>query len=216
MPSCLSTGVKLGRRLCRCASCGVVAEETRNSVKEEPGVSSGGEGAGPSSGGAGAEQRRRRIAEASSVDGTRGRGGRGTQGHGAVLVASGGENVGAAAKSDETRGGGKEGRTVMPEEKTAQWQRRRTTISRKGGARLGCRRSALQWKDRSGESRLTLTMTVDNDGDGGSEACAAAGIIRQRRSPKFGFVEKGVEEDGLLVFTLFWVLTYIDMSLIVD
>ncbi|KAK9122176.1 hypothetical protein Syun_019793 [Stephania yunnanensis] len=35
MPSCLSTGVKLDRRPCRCASRGVVTEETPNSVKEE-------------------------------------------------------------------------------------------------------------------------------------------------------------------------------------
>ncbi|KAK9143361.1 hypothetical protein Syun_012761 [Stephania yunnanensis] len=72
----------------------VVAEETRNSVKEELGASSGGGGAGP-------EQRWRRIAEASIVGGTLGRG--------AVVVASGGGNVGATAKLDGTRSGKKKG-----------------------------------------------------------------------------------------------------------
>ncbi|KAK9093302.1 hypothetical protein Syun_028213 [Stephania yunnanensis] len=230
MPSCLSTGVKLGRRPCQCASRGVVVEETRNSVEEEPGRATAteergradAEEQGPSSGGGGSrrraataedrggEQRRRRIAEASSVGGTGGRGVDGIRGRGAVLVASGARNVGAAVRLDGTRGDGKEGTTAAPEEKTPQRQRQRrwTTISSRGDARLECRRRALQRKDRAGESRSTSTMTVDDDGDGGGEACAVTGIVRRRRRPKSRFAERGVEEDGLLIFTLFWVATY--------
>ncbi|KAK9158755.1 hypothetical protein Scep_005329 [Stephania cephalantha] len=150
----------------------------------------------------------REIAEPSGGRRTRGHGVGGTRGHGAVLVAIGDERVGAAAKTRRTRGGGKEGRTAALEEKTAQRQRRRTTNSRMGGARPGCRRRVLQRKDKADESRSTSTMKVDDDGDGGGEACAAAGIVRRRRRTKFVFAERGVEEDGLLVFTLFWVATY--------
>ncbi|KAK9143278.1 hypothetical protein Syun_012678 [Stephania yunnanensis] len=134
-------------------------------------------------GGARPEQRRRRIAKASSIGGTGGCGVGETRGRRAVLVASGGRNVGAAAKSDGTRGGGKDGRGKPC------GGRRRTTISCRGGARLGCRWRALQRKDRVGESRSTSTMTVDDDG--GGEACAAWGIVRRRRFMNLGLRRKG-------------------------
>ncbi|KAK9134613.1 hypothetical protein Syun_013943 [Stephania yunnanensis] len=81
-----STGVKLGRWQCRCASRGVVAEDTRNSVKEfltrataaeEPGASSGGK-KGSRGGGKGGH-RRRKFGAAAEIEGTRGgeKGGRG-------------------------------------------------------------------------------------------------------------------------------------------
>ncbi|KAK9126444.1 hypothetical protein Scep_015290 [Stephania cephalantha] len=116
MPSCLSVGVKLGLLPCRCASRGVVADETRNSIEEEPGEQQHGEEPAEQCG-----------------DGSKGaepwwwRGAR--------------KNVGAAAESDGIRGVGKGGdqdkRIAALEEKTAQRQRRRTTISRRGGATPG-------------------------------------------------------------------------------
>ncbi|KAK9121428.1 hypothetical protein Syun_019045 [Stephania yunnanensis] len=62
-------------------------------------------------------------------------------------------------------------------------------------------------KDRAGESRSTSTMTVDDDGDSGGEACTAAGNVHRRRRRKIRFAERGVEEDGFLIFTLFCIAT---------
>ncbi|KAK9087493.1 hypothetical protein Syun_029887 [Stephania yunnanensis] len=126
MPSCLSTGVKLGRRL-------RVGVRVAESSQRRPETQS-------------RRWRRSRTRAAVAEDrgcehGQRNRGREvsGTQGRGAVLVAGGGGCVGPAVKTYGTRGGGKGGRTTPPEEKTAQRQRRRTTNSRRGGSRLGWR-----------------------------------------------------------------------------
>ncbi|KAK9133331.1 hypothetical protein Scep_012859 [Stephania cephalantha] len=174
MPSCFSTGVKLARRACRCVSREVVAEETRNSVKEEPGASSGGREPGPSSGG-------------------------GSGGRGAVVVANGRGNVGAAAESEGTcsveKGGrsGQANRGAGGEDRAAAAALDDNLEQEQRYPR--CRRRALQRKDRAGESRSTSTMTVDDDSDGSGEDCAAAGNVHPWRRKKIRLAEIGVEED---------------------
>ncbi|KAK9168430.1 hypothetical protein Syun_000570 [Stephania yunnanensis] len=98
-----STGVKLGRRPCRYESREVVAEETRDSVKEELGASSGGGGPDPSSG----DGRGSRASNATEELGASSSGG--TGGRRLVVVASDGGNVEAVAESNGTRDVGKGG-----------------------------------------------------------------------------------------------------------
>ncbi|KAK9098177.1 hypothetical protein Syun_025222 [Stephania yunnanensis] len=161
----LSTGVKLDRRPCRYASRGVVAKETRNSVKEKPGASSGDR----------------------------------TGGRGAVVVASGGGNVEAAAESDGTRDGGKGGRS-RPATSGAEGEDRAAAAAPDDQLAQGwrdprCRRCALQRKDRADESRSKSTMTVDDDGDGGGEAYAVARLVR-RWWQKMGLQREGSRKTG--------------------
>ncbi|KAK9105477.1 hypothetical protein Scep_022321 [Stephania cephalantha] len=125
MPSCLSTGVKLGRQPCLCASRGVVAEETRNSVKEEPRASSGG-------GGAGHEQRRLRIARRASRWRNRGRAKWGPRSR---VGGSDDECVGAMGKQIEPAAA-KRGQTEGARRKPQRRWRHQTTNSR-GRARPG-------------------------------------------------------------------------------
>ncbi|KAK9148030.1 hypothetical protein Scep_006787 [Stephania cephalantha] len=190
MPSCLSTGRSRGeQRLRRSRARATAAEERGPSSSDggSRGEQASAEERGPSSGGGGSRKR----AASAEQGGSRSRRNTGPQSR---VVGQRRRKCGASGEIRRNPRRRKEGRTTAPEEKTA--QRRRTTISRRGGARPGCRRRALQRKDRAGESRSTSTMTVDDDGDGGGEACAAAGIVRPRRFYEFGFAERGVEEDG--------------------
>ncbi|KAK9088745.1 hypothetical protein Scep_027827 [Stephania cephalantha] len=207
MPSCLSTEVKLGRRPCRCERVGsrrMRRPETRS--KEERGEAAE---EGRSRARAAAAEDRATAAEEPARSsggggsrGERGLGGTGAAsrgantGRGAVLVAGARTCGGGAAKNRSNRGGEKEGRTTASEEKDARSSSSaaRTKNSREGAHETGCRRCALQRKDKADESRSTSTMKVDDDDDGGGEACAAR-IVRRRR-PKFEFAERGVEEDG--------------------
>ncbi|KAK9083972.1 hypothetical protein Scep_030443 [Stephania cephalantha] len=199
MPSCLSTRVKFGRRPYRCASRGVVAEETRNSPR-----------------GAGASNMRReeraaramaaRIAVAS---------GQGRRTGGRESANTGREpcwwppaaNVlGHRRRQTEPAAAEKRGRTMARREETRSGsgagRQTRTGAARDRGV---VDRRALHRKDRADES--WSTMKVDDDDDGGGDGCAAAGIVRRRRRANFVFAERGIEEDGLLDFILFWVAT---------
>ncbi|KAK9160712.1 hypothetical protein Syun_007053 [Stephania yunnanensis] len=171
----------LSNTISLCVSRGVVVEETRNSVKEEPRVSSGGRGAEASTDGRGRglEQRRWRLEQ---HGGSRRRAGSANRGPRSLRNTGPQSRVGGLQR--RTCGGSGENRRHMRrlkrgansgaggEDRAATTAL--TTNSRRGGVRQGCRRRALQRKDKAGESRSTSTMTVDDDGDGGGESLAVA------------------------------------------
>ncbi|KAK9132067.1 hypothetical protein Scep_011595 [Stephania cephalantha] len=182
MPSCLSTGVKLGRRLCWCASRGVVAEETRNSIKEEP-----------------ASSMQRRPSKAMRRSGTSKRRRR-------IAVARWSAKQGSRESAEH----GAAEPCWWPMAANVWGQRRRQTepaAEEKRGEQRRRRREDARKQRAAGESRSTSTMKVDDDGDGGGEACAAAGIVRRRRRPNFVFAERGSRRMGCWILPLFWVAT---------
>ncbi|KAK9161135.1 hypothetical protein Syun_007476 [Stephania yunnanensis] len=182
-----------------------MSQETQNSVKEEPRATSGCGVAGPEQrrrrsraqaaaaedrggeqvtggGGSGSEQRRWTIAEASSVGGTGVHGVGGTRGRGALLMAGGGENVGAAAadKRAEQRRQRRRPRSCSGAEGEYRGEARAPpTIS------AGARRVVV---DGVADDRQIRRVTVDVDDGSGRrrrrwwQGLCGGGDLRRRRT----------------------------------